>query len=113
MKTDFSVLFRVRELCYLGVRNMNLALTLLYVILCYDVHHSASVPGECEMSFSRRSQVEDVNDNAPQLNAVSYVGTVKEDARPGTPVILSPAVQVSLSHPPPYFYFPYYCNVFS
>ncbi|XP_050737867.1 cadherin-89D-like [Eriocheir sinensis] len=39
-------------------------------------------------------QVEDVNDNAPQLNAVSYLGTVQENARPGTPVALSPAVQV-------------------
>lgn len=39
--------------------------------------------------------MEDVNDNAPQLNAVSYLGTVKEDARPGTPVALSPAAEVS------------------
>ncbi|XP_063874721.1 cadherin-89D-like [Scylla paramamosain] len=39
-------------------------------------------------------QVEDVNDNAPQLNAVSYSGMVREDAPPGTPLTLSPAVQV-------------------
>ena len=47
-----------------------------------------------------RLQVEDVNDNAPQLNAVSYTGKVREDAPPGTPLTLSPDVQVCITHSP-------------
>lgn len=38
-----------------------------------------------------------MNDNAPQLNAVSYSGMVREDAPPGTPLTLSPEVQVCVT----------------
>lgn len=40
--------------------------------------------------------MEDVNDNPPQLNAVSYSGMVREDAPPGTPLTLNPTVQVCI-----------------
>lgn len=40
-------------------------------------------------------QVEDVNDNPPQLNAVSYQGSLSEDAPSGTTVTLTPTIKVS------------------
>ncbi|XP_042230761.1 cadherin-89D-like [Homarus americanus] len=39
-------------------------------------------------------QVEDVNDNAPQFNAVSYEGTIRENALPGTQVGILPTIHV-------------------
>lgn len=39
-------------------------------------------------------QVEDVNDNAPQLNAVSYEGSIRENSPSGTLVRISPSIQV-------------------
>lgn len=39
-------------------------------------------------------QVEDLNDNPPQLNAVAYEGTIRENALPGTTIRVLPAIQV-------------------
>ncbi|XP_045608618.2 cadherin-89D [Procambarus clarkii] len=39
-------------------------------------------------------KVEDVNDNAPQFNAVSYEGIIKENAVSGTQVRIHPAIHV-------------------
>lgn len=42
-------------------------------------------------------QVEDLNDNPPQLNAVAYEGTIRENALPGTTIRVLPAIQVVIT----------------
>ncbi|XP_068218882.1 cadherin-89D [Palaemon carinicauda] len=72
----------------------------LYTVapLDYEAHPNHTlvvVSARTSDIFYVNVQVEDVNDNPPQLNAVSYEGLIRENALPGTIVRLLPTIQVS------------------
>ncbi|KAK7066000.1 hypothetical protein SK128_019625 [Halocaridina rubra] len=72
----------------------------LYTVapLDYETHPNHTlviVSARTSDIFYVNVQVEDVNDNPPQLNAVSYEGLIRENALPGTIVRLLPTIQVS------------------
>ncbi|XP_071543668.1 cadherin-89D [Panulirus ornatus] len=71
----------------------------LYTVapLDYETHHNHTlvvVSARTSDIFYIHVQVEDINDNAPQFNAVSYEGIIKENALPGTLVKILPTVNV-------------------
>ncbi|XP_047740872.1 cadherin-89D [Hyalella azteca] len=59
------------------------------------VHGLAVLSASSALIFYINVQVEDVNDNPPQLNAVSYEGSLGEDSLPGTPVLITPRIEVT------------------
>ncbi|XP_042858064.1 cadherin-89D-like [Penaeus japonicus] len=58
-------------------------------------HTLVIVSGRTSDIYYVNVQVEDLNDNPPQLNAVAYEGTIRENALPGTTIRVLPAIQVS------------------
>lgn len=71
----------------------------LYTVAALDYesqtnHTLVVMSGRTSDIFYIHVQVQDVNDNPPQLNAVSYEGVIRENALPGTLVKILPTIKV-------------------